>query len=98
MKGKLSNVSFGGNWSEDLFTSDQLYSVLDFLDLAATECADREVRGKDMEAALSYVEEHIEKGTMLTTALRQALAQPEAWMRRDSALRIVAQIRKMVGG
>lgn len=97
MKGKLGNVSFGGNWSEDILIRDQMDAVLDFLDCAARECVDRDVRGKEMDAVLTYVTENIEKGTMLAAALRQALDQPEAWLRQEAALRVVEQIRRIVG-
>lgn len=97
MKGKLGNVSFGGNWSEDILANDQLHSVLGVLDLAACDCADTDVRGERLDAALSYVAEHIEKGGGLAAALRQALDQPEAWLRQEAALRVVEQIRRIVG-
>ncbi len=97
MKGKLGNVSFGGNWSENILSSDQLHAVLDVLDFAACNCADTDVRGKGLDAALSYVAEHIEKGSILAAALRQALDQPEAWLRQEAALRVVKQIRRIVG-
>ena len=98
MKGKLSNVSFGGNWSEDILASDQMDAVLEFLDRAAWACADRDVRGEEMNTALAYIAENIEKGSMLTAALRHALVTTEPWQRQESALRIVGQIRRMVEG
>ncbi|MCW8842181.1 MAG: hypothetical protein OQK00_02075 [Rhodobacteraceae bacterium] len=97
MKSKLGNVSFGGNWSEDILVSDRMDAALDFLDCAARECSDRDVRGEEMDAALAYVAENIEKGAMLATALRHALEQAEPWQRQNGALHVVGMLRRMSG-
>jgi hypothetical protein len=96
MKRKLGNVSFGGNWSEDILTSDQLNSVLDFLDAVATRCVDEDMRGDRLEDALAYVSAHIEKGDMLAAALRNGLTMSSPWQRQEAALRAVSSIRNSV--
>jgi hypothetical protein len=98
MKRKLGNVSFGGNWSEDILTSDQLNSVLDFLDTVAARCADEDMRDDRLEDALAYVSAHIEKGDMLAAAMRNALAMSSPWQRQEAAHRAVRSIRNSVGG
>ncbi|WP_116600040.1 hypothetical protein [Primorskyibacter marinus] len=96
MKGKLGNVSFGGNWSEDILARDQLNSILDFLDLVACRCADEDMRGDKLEEALAYVSEHIEKGDMLGEALRKALALFEPSARQEAVIRAVRLIERFV--
>jgi hypothetical protein len=96
MKGKLGNVSFGGNWSEDILAKDQLHSILDFLDLVACRCADEDMRGDRLEEALAYVSEHIEKGDMLGEALWRALALFEPLQRQEAAIRAVRLIERSV--
>ena len=98
MKRKLGNVSFGGNWSEDILTSDQLNSVLDFLDTVAARCADEDMRGDRLENALAYVSAHIEKGDMLVAALRNGLAVSIPWQRQDAVFRAVRLIKRSVHG
>ncbi|PZX10172.1 hypothetical protein [Celeribacter halophilus] len=92
MKRKLGNVSFGGNWSEDILTSDQLNSVLDFLDAVAARCADEDMRGDRLEDALVYVSVHIEKGDMLAAAMRNGLAMYNPWQRQEAVCRAVRLI------
>ncbi|WP_243614789.1 hypothetical protein [Shimia aestuarii] len=92
MKGKLGNVSFGGNWSEDILARDQLKNILDFLDLVACKCADEDMRGDRLEEALTYVSEHIEKGDMLAKALRKALTLFEPLQRQEAVIRAVRRI------
>ncbi|MDO6725203.1 hypothetical protein Q4560_18195 [Celeribacter halophilus] len=89
MKRKLGNVSFGGNWSEDILTSDQLNSVLDLLDAVAARCADEDMRGDRLEDALVYVSVHIEKGDMLAAAMRNGLAMSNPWQRQEAVCRAV---------
>jgi hypothetical protein len=96
MKRKLGNVSFGGNWSEDILTSDQLHSVLDFLDMVAARCADEDMRDDRLEEALAYVSGHIEKGDMLAAALRKALARFEPLQRQEAAIRAARLIGRSV--
>jgi len=98
MKRKLGNVSFGGNWSEDLLTSDQLHSVLDFLDTLAARCADEDMRDDRLEDALLYVSAHIEKGDMLVAALRNGLAMSSPWQRQEAVVRAVRLIKRSVRG
>ena len=97
MKGKLSNVSFGGNWSEDLLARDHLLSVLHVLDHAASVCADQDMRGEETDAALSYVEENIEKGERLAKAFRAALDCTDPWQRQRVAQKVGRQIRSNAG-
>ncbi len=98
MKRKLGNVSFGGNWSEDILTSDQLNSVLEFLDTVAARCADEDMRDDRLEDALAYVSAHIEKGDMLAVALRNALAMTSSWQRQEAVVRAVRLIKRSVCG
>ncbi len=96
MKRKLGNVSFGGNWSEDILTSDQLNSVLDFLNTVAARCADEDMRDDRLEEALAYVFAHIEKGDMLATTLRNGLAMSSPWQRQEAVIRAVRLIKSSV--
>ena len=96
MKRKLSNVSFGGNWSEDILTSNQMNSVLEFLDTVAARCADEDMRNDTLEDALAYVAVHIEKGDMLAAVMRNALAMPSPWQRQEAVFRAVRLIKRSV--
>ncbi|WP_417269915.1 hypothetical protein [Celeribacter sp.] len=96
MKRKLGNVSFGGNWSEDILTADQLTTVFDTLDMVAAQCGDEDMRNISLGGALAYVSEHIEKGEMLAEALRNALEIASPLPRQKAVLRVVVLIRKSV--
>jgi len=51
-KDQLSNVAFGGAWSEQLAEDYELNSMMAVLQKAAIECADRDVNNKDLMMAL----------------------------------------------
>ena len=95
-KTKLGNVSFGGNWSEEILADERLDGILSFLDNAAEECAERDMRGPEMEAVLSYLAAHVDKGAILAEALKQALHIADSYQRQQAVLRAVRQIRKSV--
>ena len=73
---------------------ERLRSVLDALDRAADGCADADMRSKELEDALTFVEAHIEKGATLAKAFRTALAYGEPWRRREAALVAAWRIRR----
>ena len=95
---QLSNVAFGGNWSEALLEQDVVVSVLSTLRTAAENCMEEDPRGPELSQALGYVSARVEKGPVLVAAFLKALAEPEQAIRRKGALRCLRQIELWVGG
>ncbi len=96
-KTQLSNVAFGGAWSEALVAQDELQNIMDVLQRAADDCAERDVNDRDFLHALRYVRAEIEKGPMLVEGLQKALLEPHPALRAQAVQRYVAMIREWAG-
>ncbi|MEO1109858.1 MAG: hypothetical protein AAFX90_18240 [Pseudomonadota bacterium] len=93
----MGNVSFGGNWSEEILAADEINPVLSVIDAAAAECPDRDVEDDDLESAPTYVYMRIEKGPMLQEAFLKAVRIQQQDLRRKEASRVAGLIRTWAG-
>ena len=96
-KKQLSNVAFGGAWSEQLSEDYELKQIMEVLETAANEFADKDVCDKEFMRALRYVRENIDKGPMLVEGLQKALLEPNPGLRVTSARRFVKMITDWAG-
>lgn len=62
---KLSNVSFGGNWSEELVAAQQWQEILENLEWAIENCMERNVDTQAVREALEAICPKIDKGELL---------------------------------
>jgi hypothetical protein len=65
-KKKISNVAFGGNWSEELITEYEILESLASLQWAVDNCRKREVNTPEVNAALIHLTKDLEKGKILS--------------------------------
>ena len=72
-KKKISNVAFGGNWSEELLTQYELAQALSLLQWAVDNCCVKDVNTSEVQMALHTLTNDLEKGKMLSDALREAI-------------------------
>ena len=72
-KKKISNVAFGGNWSEELLTQYELAQALLLLQWAVDNCHEKDVNTSEVQMALHTLTNDLEKGKMLSDALREAI-------------------------
>lgn len=91
-KKHLTNVAFGGAWSEQIIEDDSLNSVMSVLQKACDQCADEDVNGRALIDALSYVRSNVEKGPMLVEGFQKALLEPNPNIRQVSVKRYVDMI------
>ena len=96
-KNQLSNVSFGGAWSEDLVDIDRLNRILSVIERAARDCASRDVRSRQLEKALNEMGLTIEKGPQLARRFMRALAEPNPGLRHMEASKVARIIKRSVG-
>lgn len=96
-KDQLSNVAFGGAWSEQLAEDFELNSMMAILQKAASECADRDVNDKNLMMALRYVRENIDKGPMLVEGFQIALLEPNQNLRQSRVTRLLKMIEDWAG-
>ena len=62
---KMSNVSFGGNWSEELIEAEKARDILLNFEWAISNCIEKDVNTEAMQEALEYVRLNADKGAML---------------------------------
>ena len=70
-KKKLSNVAFGGDWSEQLLTRHEIDQWLKELQWAVDNCRERDVNTVEVRRALAKLTKNIEKGQMLADRFNQ---------------------------
>lgn len=94
---RLSAVSFGGNWSEELLVDRQLTLALEVIDRAATECTRRNVEDDALASSLNHIQCRVRKGRELADAFRRSVRITNTGIRQMEARRIAAQIRASAG-
>ena len=70
-KKKISNVSFGGNWSEELITEYEIVESLTSLQWAVDNCRKQEVNTAEVDTALIHLTKDLEKGKILSDRFKR---------------------------
>jgi hypothetical protein len=96
-KKQLSNVAFGGNWSEQILVNDELRAVLDVIRMAVADCMDRDVEDEPLLNAMLYVRKNVEKGPMLCAAFFKAIRIQNQVLRYDEVCNVEQMIRLWAG-
>jgi hypothetical protein len=97
MKTQLSNVAFGGSWSEEILDRSKLNNALEVIARAVEDCTEYDMRTPALFEALAYIKDHIGKGSELTDGFLQALAQPNPSLRYAEAKHCEANIIRWSG-
>lgn len=97
-KRQLSNVSFGGAWSEQIAEDEALASAMARLDGAVIDTMSEDLRGDaDLDAALALAAAAHPKGAMLAKAWGRGLALPNPGLRSAELKRIAVALRVGIG-
>lgn len=95
---QLSNVSFGGAWSEQIAADEALEAAMLRIDGAVIDTLSDDLRGDaDLTAALKLVAAAHPKGEMLAAAWGRALGQANAGLRYAELKRIATALRMGIG-
>lgn len=95
---QLSNVSFGGAWSEQIAEDEALEAAMLRIDGAVIDTLSDDLRGdSDLEAALSLASSAHPKGKMLVAAWARALGQANPGLRHAELKRIATALRMGIG-
>lgn len=70
-KKKISNVSFGGNWSEELITEYEIVESLTSFQWAVDNCRKQEVNTAEVNTALIHLTKDLEKGKILSDRFKR---------------------------
>ncbi len=97
-KQQLSNVSFGGAWSEQIADDEALALAVARLDGAVIDTMAEDLRGDpELEEALVRAAAAHPKGVMLVKAWGRALAMPNPDLRSAELKRIATALRVGIG-
>lgn len=97
-KQQMSNVAFGGAWSEQIAGDEALADALDRLDRAVKDTLYEDLRGFDEVAqALDIACKWHPKGDMLAHAWGKALGLTNARLRSAELHRIAGALRAGIG-
>ncbi|MDK8871475.1 hypothetical protein [Paracoccus sp. SSJ] len=97
-KQQLSNVSFGGAWSEQIAEDEALALAMARLDGAVIDTLAEDLRGDaELEAALGLAAAAHPKGAMLAAAWGKALGQANGGLRHAELKRIATALRVGIG-
>lgn len=92
--GQLSNVSFGGAWSEQIAADEALAEAMAALEGAADRTADEDLRrDPDLGDALALVAGAHPKGPLLAAAWSRALDHADRAHRRHELRRLAKGLR-----
>ena len=95
---QMSNVSFGGNWSEELVELAHIRALLANLEWAVENCTERDVNTQAVRQSLEYNHNHIDKGPMLTARWNRGYAIEIAAHRQDFFAQTYRLIADHMGG
>lgn len=97
-KEQLSNVAFGGAWSEQIAADEALANALARLDGAVVDTMAEDLRGDpELENALALAAASHPKGAMLVLAWQKGLRIENAVLRRRELQRLAETIRAGIG-
>lgn len=97
--GQLSNVSFGGAWSEQIAADEALADAMAALEGAAERTADEDLRRDPaLGDALALVAGAHPKGKLLATAWARALDHADRGHRHSELMRIAKAFRAGLSG
>lgn len=95
---QLSNVAFGGAWSEQIADDEALAAALDRIDRAVEDTVYEDLRGfGEVAGAVSLAASEHPKGALLAQAWRRGLDFPNAGLRSAELKRVALALRAGVG-
>ncbi|MFG6084229.1 hypothetical protein ACEUZ9_000478 [Paracoccus litorisediminis] len=95
---QLSNVSFGGAWSEQIAADEALAFATTRVDSAVIDTLSEDLRGDaELDAALALVAASHPKGAMLARAWQKGLLVGNANLRSQELKRVAIALRTGIG-
>lgn len=96
-KKQLSNVAFGGDWSEGIAPREDMQRALSALEMAVRLSHLRDPLTTDNLQCLRLLTDRVARGPMLMAAFERAARLPDARIRRAELDRALRNIRRVVG-
>lgn len=96
-KRQLSNVSFGGDWSEAILTREEVHEDLDVLRAAVARCVEEDPLTDDVRAALERLARRVVRGSRIQAAFLKAGGIAEPGLRTAELSRCLLNIKRVLG-
>ncbi len=91
----LSNISFGGDWSEELWVISEYKAHLSLLEQAIDDCLEFDIlQNPRILEALDFIAENIEKGSDYAKSYKKAAHQPNQYQRCFELQQSVKHMRR----
>ena len=92
-KAQLSNVAFGGAWSERIPRNEHLARCVEMVSAAGPRTVEEDLREDDaLSEAVDYICQKHPKGQELARSWRRALCEPHPGVRQGEVLRLARAI------
>lgn len=95
-KDQLTNVAFGGEWSEQIERRELLQQVIRNLEAAVEDCTEEDQRTDQTKVALDVIRD-LTRGDMLANAFWKALGERVPGIRQQGAGRVLVTIKSVIG-
>lgn len=96
-KKQLSNVAFGGDWSEEITLREALSGAIALLQQAVSDCKDTDPRTPEVLEALDVVTTGRARAALLRTAFLKAAGLPDQGLRQKEMARVLANLVRVTG-
>ena len=94
---QLSNVAFGGDWSEEIAPREARQMALGHLRKAVALSETEDPATRDTAAALDLLTVALPKGPLLSESFQRAFAIPHPGLRRAELARVLGNLEKALG-
>ncbi len=94
---QLSNVAFGGDWSEEIAPREARQAALRHLRKAVALSEEEDPATGDTRAALGLLTSTLPKGALLSEAFERALVIPHPGLRRAELVRVLGNLESALG-
>ncbi len=96
-KTQLSNVAFGGDWSDMILRRERVLAALDLLRSSAERCVEEDVRTPELRAMLDGFVARLSRGAILAEAFWKAAGHPDPAIRQSELVRVLRTVESVVG-
>ena len=96
-KRQLSNVAFGGDWSEGIEPAERIADALACLERAVDAARERNPLSSKSLAALDFVTGEIARGHLQKEAFLRAGRLPHPELRQEELKRVLRSIKSLIG-
>jgi len=96
-KRQLSNVAFGGEWSEAIPIQEVIQEALDVLRMAVARCDEENPLTEEVHAALERLAQRVVRGSLIKAAFLEAAVIADPSLRAQELSRCLLNLERVLG-